>query len=64
MSAQDKAFATLQAKAALYGFQAKHTAVGNIVISRSAGAWIFGDLAEASRWLSLSIGEVPEGQPS
>jgi hypothetical protein len=57
-------FPTLQAKAALHGFQVKRTAAGNIVISRSAGAWIFGDVAEASRWLSLSIGEVPEGLPA
>ncbi|MET3371808.1 hypothetical protein ABIC89_000849 [Variovorax boronicumulans] len=55
---------TLQAKAALNGFQVKRTLAGNIVISRNAGAWIFGTLAEAAHWLSLSIGEVPKGQPA
>lgn len=50
---------TLQAKAALHGFECTATKAGNIVMSRSGGAWIFGTLPEASKWLSLSIGEVP-----
>lgn len=64
MSAPTKAFATLQAKAALHGFECTVTLAGNIVMSRSGGAWIFGSLVEAAHWLSLSIGEVPKGQPA
>lgn len=55
----EKAFATLQDKAALHGFECTATKAGNIVMSRSGGAWIFGTLQEASTWLSLSVGEVP-----
>lgn len=55
----NKQFATLQAKAALHGFECTATVAGNIVMSRNGGAWIFGTLPEASKWLSLSIGEVP-----
>lgn len=57
-------FSTLQAKAALHGFECTMTRAGNIVMSRLGGAWIFGTLPEASNWLSLSIGEVPKGQPA
>lgn len=59
MKAPSNDFATLQAKAALHGFECTATLAGNIVMSRSGGAWIFGSLLEASKWLSLSIGEVP-----
>ena len=52
-------FPTLQAKAALHGFECTMTKAGNIVMSRRGGAWIFGTMPEASNWLSLSIGEVP-----
>lgn len=52
-------FPTLQAKAALHGFECTSTLAGNIVMSRNGGAWIFGTLQEAATWLSLSIGEVP-----
>ena len=55
----EKAFANLQAKAALHGFECTATKAGNIVMSRNGGAWIFGTLPEPSKWLSLSIGEVP-----
>jgi hypothetical protein len=54
-----KAFATLQAKAALHGLTCVYTAAGNIVLSRDGGSWIFDDVDEASKWLSLAIGEVP-----
>ncbi|WP_422085411.1 hypothetical protein [Variovorax sp.] len=57
-------FPTLQAKAALHGFECTMTKAGKIVMSRRGGAWIFGTLPEASTWLSLSIGEVPKGQPA
>jgi hypothetical protein len=59
MNGPGKAFATLQAKAALHGFECTATLAGNIVMSRNGGAWIFGTLNEATNWLCLSIGEVP-----
>jgi len=59
MSAVDKAFATLQAMAAIHGFACFQTTSGNIVLSRLGGAWIFDDLTKASAWLSLAVGEVP-----
>jgi hypothetical protein len=60
VSAADKAFATLQAKAAVHGgFTCVRTSAGNIVLSRLGGAWIFDNVEKASAWLSLAIGEVP-----
>lgn len=52
-------FPTLQAKAALHGFECTATLAGNIVMSCGAGAWIFDSLTAAAAWLSLSVGEVP-----
>lgn len=62
MSIDAKAFATLQARAALAGMTCTLTAAGNIVLSRYAGAWLFDTAEEADNWLSLSLSEVPKGQ--
>lgn len=62
MSIDAKAFSTLQARAALAGLTCTHTAAGNIVLSRFAGAWLFDSTAEADNWLSLALGEVPKEQ--
>ncbi|MCY1223270.1 hypothetical protein D3C71_1829230 [compost metagenome] len=51
MSGADKAFATLQARAALVGMTCTLTAAGNIVLARFGGAWIFGTVDKAGAWL-------------
>lgn len=51
-AADDKAFATLQAHAALSGFTCTHTAAGNIVLARFGGGWIFDTVADAGGWLA------------
>jgi len=52
MSAADKVFSTLQARAALLGYTCTHTAAGNIVLSMPlGGAWIFGSIEKADAWL-------------
>lgn len=48
----DKAFMTLQARAALAGFTCTHTASGNIILSRFGGGWIFDTVELAEGWLT------------
>ena len=51
MSIDAKAFATLQARAALLGLTCTLTEAGNIVLARFGGAWIFGTADKAGAWL-------------
>lgn len=51
MNAAGKAFATLQARAALVGMTCTLTTAGNIVLARFGGAWIFGTVEKADAWL-------------
>jgi hypothetical protein len=51
VSTDAKAFATLQARAALAGMTCTLTTAGNIVLARFGGAWIFGTVDKASAWL-------------
>lgn len=51
MSGPDKAFTTLQARAALVGMTCTRTEPGNFVLSRNGGAWIFGNASAAEAWL-------------
>lgn len=51
MNTADKAFPTLQARAALAGLTCTRTEPGNVVLSRNGGAWIFGSIAAADAWL-------------
>ena len=48
---QDKAFATLQAQAALKGFQAVRTAAGDFVVERWGMTKALRDLGELRAWL-------------
>jgi hypothetical protein len=47
----EKAFITLQARAALTGMTCTRTSAGNIVLGRMGGAWIFGSIEKAEAWL-------------
>lgn len=51
MTIDAKAFATLQARAALAGLTCTLTTAGNIVLARFGGAWIFGTVDKAGAWL-------------
>ncbi|KWT83876.1 MULTISPECIES: hypothetical protein [unclassified Variovorax] len=46
-----KAFDGLAARAAINGYTCYATTVGNIVLSRLGGAWLFDGVAAASAWL-------------
>lgn len=48
----EKAFTTLQARAALAGFTCTHTASGNLILSRFGGGWIFDTVELAAGWLA------------
>jgi len=55
----NKEFTTLQAKAALHGYQMRQTATGAVAVVRGIDFnCVFASTAEAARWLSLAIGEV------
>ena len=47
----EKAFITLQARAALTGMTCTRTSAGNIVLGRMGAGWIFGTTAAADAWL-------------
>lgn len=51
MTAAEKPFVTLQARAALVGMTCTQTEAGNVVLSRLGGAWIFGTIEKANAWL-------------
>lgn len=50
-SEHEKAFATLQARAALWGMTCTQTSAGYIVLARLGGGWIFDNVGKASAWL-------------
>lgn len=47
----EKAFTTLQARAALMGMTCTRTTAENIVLSQFGGAWIFDDVEKANAWI-------------
>lgn len=51
IAATDKAFQTLQARAAMEGLTCTLTEAGNIVLARGATGWIFGSAPAAEKWL-------------
>jgi hypothetical protein len=63
VSGPDKAFATLQARAALVGMTCTLTEAGNVVLARFGGAWIFGTVEKADAWLDRLDQPAAEVQP-
>lgn len=50
--ATPKTFATLQARAALAGYSCHYTTIGNVILCRFGGGWIFDTVELADGWLT------------